>query len=191
MSKPYLLPERKSTRDQEIEAARAGLERVGGELKALEKKMCHRTFGRNASVQEVKEAKALHQRLLGGADFAELARLHSGDRSAAQGGQMDYTHRGMLPDGVHGVVDKLKPREIAEPVQLLEGVVILRLDDRKPTVQRSFDQVKVRAAELWQRQEAESQWKKLIAELRRATPIRVDESLYAPLPPSSERPRAS
>ncbi|MBL8313033.1 MAG: peptidylprolyl isomerase [Rubrivivax sp.] len=137
------------------------------------------------------EAKALHQRLLGGADFAELARLHSGDRSAAQGGQMDYTHRGMLPDGVHGVVDKLKPREIAEPVQLLEGVVILRLDDRKPTVQRSFDQVKVRAAELWQRQEAESQWKKLIAELRRATPIRVDESLYAPLPPSSERPRAS
>lgn len=137
------------------------------------------------------EAKSLHQRLQGGADFADLARLHSGDHSAAQGGQMDYTHRGMLPEGVHGVVDKLKPREISEPVQLLEGVVILRLDDRKSTVQRSFDQVKVRAAELWQRQEAETQWKKLITELRRSTAIRIDESQYAPLPPSSERPRAS
>ena len=40
------------------------------------------------------EARKLHQRLRGGANFAELARLHSGDRSADKGSQMDYTHRG-------------------------------------------------------------------------------------------------
>jgi parvulin-like peptidyl-prolyl isomerase len=137
------------------------------------------------------EGRQLYKRLQGGADFAELARLHSGDRSASRGGEMEYTHRGMLPEAVHGVVDKLQVGKIAEPVQLLEGVVILRLDGRKPAQQRAFEQAKARAGDLWQRQEAEARWKKLIAELRSATSIRIDESQYAPLPPPAEKPRNS
>jgi parvulin-like peptidyl-prolyl isomerase len=92
------------------------------------------------------EAQALHRKLAAGADFAELARLHSGDRSAANGGAMDYTHRGMLPEAVHGVVDKLAVGQLAEPVKLLEGIVVLRLDGRRPAQQRSFEQVRDRAA---------------------------------------------
>ncbi|MBL8332040.1 MAG: peptidyl-prolyl cis-trans isomerase [Rubrivivax sp.] len=129
----------------------------------------------------MEEAKALHKRLAAGADFKEAARLRSGDRSAANGGEMDYTHRGMLPEAVHGVVDKMQPGQMSEPVQLLEGIAILRLEGRKPATQRSFEQVKVRAADLWQRQEGEARWKKLIAELRQGTPVRIDESQYAPL----------
>jgi hypothetical protein len=67
-------------------------------------------------------------------------------------------------------------------VRLLEGVAILRLDGRRPAHQRSFDEVKPRATELWQREQGETRWKQLIAELRRATPVRIDESHYAPLP---------
>jgi parvulin-like peptidyl-prolyl isomerase len=136
------------------------------------------------------EAQGIHRKLKAGADFAELAKLHSGDKSAAQGGQMDYTHRGMLPEAVHGVVDALKPKELSEPVQLLEGVAILRLDDRRAAQQRRFEQVKARAADLWQREEAQSRWNKLIADLRRATPVRIDESHYAPLPATPEKARA-
>ena len=131
------------------------------------------------------EAQRLHKRLLAGTDFAEMARLHSGDRSAAQGGQMDYTHRGMLPEAVHGVVDKLKAHEVSEPVQTLDGVVILRLDDRRAQSQRAFEQVRERAVELWQRDEAQAQRTRLIKELRRGTTIHVDESQYAPLPPAT------
>ncbi len=135
------------------------------------------------------EGKRVHAKLVAGADFGELARLHSGDRSAAQGGQMDYTHRGMLPEGVHGVVDKLKPGEVSEPVQLLEGVTIIRLDDRRPERPRSFEQVQARAAELWQRDEAQARWDKLIAELRRSATIRIDETQYAPLPAPNDKAR--
>ena len=133
------------------------------------------------------EGKRLHQRLLGGADFAELAKLHSGDKSGADGGEMEYTHRGMLPTTVHEVVDKLKVGEISAPVQLLEGVAILKLVGRKPATQRAFEQVKDRAGDLWQREEGETRWKKLIADLRRATPVTIDQSVYAPLPASSEK----
>ena len=136
------------------------------------------------------EIQGIHKRLRAGANFAELARLHSGDRSASRGGEMDYTHRGMLPEAVHGVVDKLGPGELSEPVQLLEGWTVMRLDDRRKSQQRSFGQVRQRAGELWQRAEGEERWKKLIATLRQATPIRIDESHYAPLRGPSEKPRA-
>ena len=49
------------------------------------------------------EGKRLHAKLVAGADFAQLARLHSGDRTAPRGGQMEYTHRGMLPETVQKV----------------------------------------------------------------------------------------
>ena len=136
------------------------------------------------------EAKRVYQRLRAGADFAELARLHSGDRSAANGGQLEYTHRGMLPEALHGVVDKLKERDLSEPVQLLEGVAILRLDGRRAAQQRAFEQVRDRAADLWQRAEAQARWNRLIAELRRATSIRIDETHYAPLPAAPHKARA-
>jgi parvulin-like peptidyl-prolyl isomerase len=135
------------------------------------------------------EAERIHKKLLAGADFGELARLHSGDRSAAQGGQMDYTHRGMLPEAVHGVIDKLAVGQTSEPVVLLEGVAIVRLDGRRPEQQRPYAQVKERAAQLWRRDEAEARWTKLIADLRRSAKIRVDESQYAPLP--APNPKAS
>lgn len=137
------------------------------------------------------EARTLHAKLVAGADFASLARLHSGDRSAAQGGAMDYTHRGMLPEAVHGVVDALQPGQLAAPVQLLEGIAILRLDGRRPAQQRRFEEVRTRAAELWQRDEGEARWKALIATLRRGTSIRIDESHYAPLRAPAEKARAS
>jgi peptidyl-prolyl cis-trans isomerase C len=136
------------------------------------------------------EIQQIHKKLLGGADFAELAKLHSGDRSASRGGEMDYTHRGMLPEAVHGVVDKMSVGAIAEPVQLLEGWAVLRLDGRRPSQQRSFEQVRERAGDLWQRAEGQRRWEQLIAQLRQGTPIRIDETHYAPLRGPSEKPRA-
>jgi parvulin-like peptidyl-prolyl isomerase len=135
------------------------------------------------------EGRRLHKRLQGGADFAELAQSHSGDRSASQGGQMDYTHRGMLPETVHEVVDKLKPGQLSEPVQMLEGVAILRLDDRRPARQRAFDQARERAAELWRRDEGQARWTRLVADLRRGVRIQVDESHYTPMPATPAAPR--
>ncbi|MEY4751600.1 MAG: hypothetical protein RIQ60_3814 [Pseudomonadota bacterium] len=124
------------------------------------------------------EAASIHRRLLAGADFAELARLHSSDRSAAQGGALEYTHRGMLPEAVHGIVDALAPGAIGAPVRLLEGVAILRLEARRPALQRRLEDVQARCTELWQRDTAQARWQALIERLRAGAAIRIDESHY-------------
>ena len=134
------------------------------------------------------EGKRIHAKLAAGADFGELARLHSGDRSAGNGGEMEYVHRGMLPAAVQAIVDKLEPGKLAEPVQLLEGFAILRMDGRKPAQQRRFEDVRERASGLWQRERADAQWTELLASLRRATTIRIDESRLLPLAPAAPGP---
>lgn len=127
------------------------------------------------------EAGQIVKRLKGGADFAGLARLHSGDTSSQKGGDVGYLHRGMLQDAMQKVIDGLKSGAISEPVTVLEGVAIVRLEDRQPAEPRPFADVKARAAGLWERERAEEQWSRFIARLRKATTIHVDESRYPSL----------
>ncbi len=136
------------------------------------------------------EAKALHARLLAGADFAETARLQSADASAADGGKLDYIHRGMLPEALHAVVDALQPGQLSAPVQVLEGVTLIRLDDRRAARERPLAEVRTRAVELWLRDQGEARWLALIERLRAATPVQIDESVYAPMPAQDSKARA-
>jgi len=126
-----------------------------------------------------KQAQIIRQRLAEGADFAALARERSGDASAPKGGDMGYVHRGMLPEALHGQLDKLAPGTLSEPIPLLEGVAIFRLEERLPAQLTSFEKSKERAAALWRRERAERQWLELKARLRSTATIEVvDRSRY-------------
>jgi len=128
--------------------------------------------------QAREEAQRIVGKLHAGADFAEMAKLHSGDGSAAGGGDLGYLHTGMLQEPVQVVVDALQPGAISAPVQVLEGMAILRLEGREPARRRAFDEVKQRAAALWERDRADARWTSLRARLRAAVPVRVDPSRY-------------
>ena len=119
------------------------------------------------------QGKSLHRRLLAGEDFATLARQYSNDESAARGGDMGYVHRGMLGEDVHKVLESLSPGAISEPLVLMEGVAILRLDERVPARLKDFANSKARAAALWKREEAERRWVRLKAELRKSATIEI------------------
>lgn len=66
VSKPYLLPDRKSIAEITRQEAESGIVRVRGQLKELESKMFHRSHCRNASAQDVRADKAQH------ADLTEI-----------------------------------------------------------------------------------------------------------------------
>jgi parvulin-like peptidyl-prolyl isomerase len=140
---------------------------------------------RSAWDKAAEEAGRLHERLRKGADFAELARMHSADPSAARGGDLGYVHRGMLPEPIQKqVIDSLKPGVASLPVVLLEGLAIVRLEDRRPPMLRAYPDVRQRAEELLAREQGEQAWQRLIAGLRARTRIVFDESRYLPMPPS-------
>jgi parvulin-like peptidyl-prolyl isomerase len=128
------------------------------------------------------EAARLRRRLEQGGDFGELARVHSADPSASRGGDLGYVHRGMLPESLQNrVIDALAPGAVSPPVRLLEGVALVRLEERKPARLRPFAEVRQRAAELWARDQGERAWRGLIVRLRSGTEIRIDESRFTPI----------
>lgn len=110
------------------------------------------------------EAAAIHQRLLGGADFSEAARLHSAAYADA-GGDMGYLHQGMLPEPIQNKIDGFKIGAVNEPVEMLEGMALFRLDERVPAKKREFADVAARAKELLVRERQDNAWKALVAQL--------------------------
>jgi PPIC-type PPIASE domain/SurA N-terminal domain len=146
----------------------------------------------NADWQKAnEEAQDLVKRLRAGEDFAELARQYSGDSTAEDGGDMGYLHEGMLPGLPAETVSKLQPGETSDPVNLMEGVAIFRLTERKQPGISSFAASRQRAGDLWLTEQSGSAWNSLIARLKKNTPVQVDESRFLPLPAVTEKPAAS
>jgi len=121
------------------------------------------------------EAHEVVKRLRTGADFAELARLHSSDVSAADGGELGYSHMGMFSAEAQKVIEELQAEEISEPIQVLEGIAIFRLNARKPERLLEFTQVHERVLDLWLRDERDQYWQNYITELRENTEIEIEE----------------
>lgn len=128
----------------------------------------------------MREGDSIVKRIRGGADFGEQARLASGDPSAAQGGDLGYLHRGMLPDALQAKVDQFKLGEVSEPIQMLQGVGVFRLDDRIPPRLQDFSRVAERAADLLHRERKEKVWQDLVASLRATANIVIHEAPAAP-----------
>lgn len=128
------------------------------------------------------EAARIVKKLEDGADFAELAALHSSDMSAQAGGDMGYQHEGALSPEAESVIANLEVGEVSSPVRVLEGMVIFKLLDRRPRQLQAFEDVEERAAQLWSRQAGEEQWQQLLADLRSKAEIRVDADylVYTP-----------
>lgn len=122
------------------------------------------------------EAASIVERISAGGDFAELARIHSSDNSAQNGGDMGFVHTGMLGENAQKVLDIMEVGEVSSPVVLLEGVSIFRLDAREKPVLNSLDAVKERAEELYLRDTGEVAWKKLLEDLRSAATIEMNDA---------------
>lgn len=129
----------------------------------------------------MREAESIVKRIRGGADFGEQARLASKDASAEQGGDMGYLHRGMLPESLQEKVDKFKVGEVNDPIQMLQGVGVFRLDDRIPPKLQDFSRVAERAADLLHRDRKEKAWQDLVVKLRASATIVIHEPPLAPV----------
>ena len=83
--------------------------------------------------EEVKlRIQQLEIRLLGGEDFATLARAHSQDTlSAARGGDLGWINKGETVPAFEEVLEKLEPGKISKPVKTRFGWHIVEVQERR------------------------------------------------------------
>lgn len=119
----------------------------------------------------LEEAKSLRLRVLNGEDFAALAREYSEHETANRGGDLGLVHSGMLARELQGIVDKLPVGDLAEPAAILQGIVLVRLDERQPPVLTPFERASDRAQRLLEEEQGEKAWQLLLRDLREKTPV--------------------
>jgi peptidyl-prolyl cis-trans isomerase SurA len=77
------------------------------------------------------KADMLRTQLADGADFAELARQHSRDATANDGGDLGTLKRGELSQDVEGAILVLKPGQLSRPFRSPLGYHIFRLESKE------------------------------------------------------------
>jgi len=129
------------------------------------------------------EAMAIAERISAGASFAEEARLHSDDATAADGGDMGFLHDGTLSVAVQESAKDLEPGQmVPEPVRVLEGMVLARLEDRRPANVRPLETAREQVATLYRRDASETAYEVYMSRLRDASNVQIDEE-YLEKPP--------
>jgi peptidyl-prolyl cis-trans isomerase SurA len=91
-----------------------------------------------------KKAKEIHQKLVGGADFAQLAIANSNDQAALQGGDIGWRKLAQLPELFGNQLAGLKTGEVTAPFRSGAGFHILKNIEQRGGGQQLIEQTHAR-----------------------------------------------
>jgi peptidyl-prolyl cis-trans isomerase SurA len=113
-----------------------------------------------------------------GQNFVEAVRANSPASRASreQNGKLGTFKPGELKEDIAAAVKDLKPGDVTEPIRLQDGYQIIRVDDRKPSIVRPYEDPEVqnivgRAATM---ERADEGRKKYLARLREEAFIKIN-----------------
>jgi peptidyl-prolyl cis-trans isomerase D len=121
-----------------------------------------------------KTAHDVLDQIRGGASFADLAKNHSEDTSASNGGELGWVVRGQTVKEFEGTAFSMKPGQVSDLVKTVYGIHILKLEDKQMAHLQSFGEVKDSIlAELEKQRVADAQ-EKLADDLLRGLRLKPD-----------------
>jgi len=124
-------------------------------------------------------AELLRTQVLEGGDFAELARQHSRDASARDGGDLGMLKRGELAQDIETKILSLEPGELSAPFRSALGYHIYRLESKETLDGEGLTRVKSQIREILFREKFETRldaWLKEIKQ-RAIIDVRLDGQL--------------
>jgi peptidyl-prolyl cis-trans isomerase C len=136
-------------------------------------------------------AEAARARVMAGADFNAVAKEVSEDPSVGNNaGKLGFFNRADMDPGFADAAFALKkPGDISEPVLSSFGWHVIKLEERKPAVQRTFDEVRELVFAEMRKRHIDEQREAAIAAVRDDPHIKVNreavDALYVPVPPDA------
>ncbi len=111
------------------------------------------------------KADSIYQKLMAGADFAEMAKKYSDDKgSAVKGGNLGYFERRMMIKPFDEVAFNLKKGEISKPVETKFGFHIIKVTDIVPLP--PFDKMKDKLLKRYEQTRKKSDYEKYVKEMK-------------------------
>jgi len=153
---------------------------AGGEAPVRQTHMRHILIRTNEAVSETEARRRLldlRDRIVsGGADFAELARVHSDDGTAARGGELDWVYPGdTVPEFERGY-EELRIGEVSPPVRTPFGYHLIQVLERRSS-DLSPERRRLVARQALRERKADEAYQEWLRQLRDQTyvELRLDE----------------
>jgi peptidyl-prolyl cis-trans isomerase SurA len=118
-------------------------------------------------------AELIRALLVDGADFSELARKHSRDASAKDGGDLGTLKRGELAPGIEAQILRLEPGEISAAHRSQLGYHLFRLESKEVLEGDRLQRARQQVRDILFRQKYESRLEAWLKEIRQRAVIDV------------------
>ena len=119
------------------------------------------------------EIESVLKQARAGADFAALAREHSQDGSAAQGGDLNYFTKEQMVPAFSNAAFALKPGQISDVVTTQFGYHIIKVTDHKPARVVPFEEASAKIKEFLGEQKKQQHADAFIDGLKKKSKIEV------------------
>ncbi|HUB09113.1 MAG TPA: peptidylprolyl isomerase [Myxococcales bacterium] len=129
------------------------------------------------------KARELHQKLLAGEDFAEVARKYSDGPSAADGGELGWFKRGVMVPEFEAAAFALPKGGVSDPVLTHFGYHIIQVEDRRRTAPPPLDKVKDRLRQKLTQRQTERLTADYLSSLRKDASIEIKMDELKPATP--------
>ncbi len=146
------------------------VDRRGGKVKVEPVQQTHTRHILIKTSEVVSEAEArrraiaLKERLDNGADFAELARLHSNDLSSAKGGDLGWLNPGETVPDFERAMNALQIGQISAPVTSPFGVHLIQVLERRTDV--SQERLRQHARMVLRERKADEEYQDWVRQMR-------------------------
>ena len=120
-----------------------------------------------------KKAEQLRKDVLGGKDFAEMAKEHSECNSASGGGGLGYIKKGYMPEEFEKVAFAQKKDTVSEVVETKFGFHIIKVLEKSPAGITPYEDVRDFIKKFLQEDESKKKLDAHIAELKKKAKIEI------------------
>jgi parvulin-like peptidyl-prolyl isomerase len=104
-------------------------------------------FDAASEVDQGAKTRRLLQEIRQGADFAEMARMHSESSSREAGGDLGFFNKGELTDQLDQTAFALEPGQVSEVIRLDAAFYILKVEEKVPEKVKTLDEVRKEVAD--------------------------------------------
>jgi len=138
-------------------------------------------IGRPANPQEAQAARqradSLAKQVIGGGDFAALARSSSDDvQSRERGGEVDWIEETNMTPEVNAVVRTMKPGMTSDPIETQAGWHIVRLLEFQAPSPATLEQARPAIVNALRSQRAAEISRAYVEDLLKKTPVNIDRA---------------
>ncbi len=130
-------------------------------------------FDDTNEVDKGQKARRLLQDIRQGADFAEIARMHSESGSRDAGGDLGFFDEGELTESLNEAAFALNPGEVSEVMRLETSFYILRVEEKTEAVTKTLDEVRSEVADAVYEEKMGGQMDRYIRQLRERAIIEI------------------